>query len=31
VARPEKPRGVDEVASADAALEWLERRHGRTP
>jgi precorrin-6A/cobalt-precorrin-6A reductase len=31
VARPEKPRGVEEVASADAALEWLERRHGRTP
>jgi precorrin-6A/cobalt-precorrin-6A reductase len=31
VARPAKPRGVEEVASADAALEWLERRHGRTP
>jgi precorrin-6A/cobalt-precorrin-6A reductase len=31
VARPEKPRDVDEVASADTALEWLERRHGRTP
>ncbi|MBM1173711.1 cobalt-precorrin-6A reductase [Microvirga arabica] len=31
VARPEKPRGIEEVASADAALEWLERRHGRTP
>lgn len=31
VARPEKPRDVEEVASADAALEWLERRHGRTP
>jgi len=31
VARPEKPCGVEEVASADAALEWLERRHGRTP
>ena len=30
VARPEKPRGVEEVASADAALEWLECRHGRT-
>ncbi|MGF9761307.1 cobalt-precorrin-6A reductase [Microvirga sp. 0TCS3.31] len=31
VARPEKPRGIGEVADADAALEWLERRHGRTP
>ncbi|MBB3020727.1 precorrin-6A/cobalt-precorrin-6A reductase [Microvirga lupini] len=31
VARPEKPRGVEEVASADAALDWLERRHGFTP
>ncbi|MBF9196733.1 cobalt-precorrin-6A reductase [Microvirga terrestris] len=31
VARPEKPRDVEEVASAEAALEWLERRHGRTP
>jgi len=31
VARPDKPRGVEEVASAEAALEWLERRHGRTP
>ena len=31
VARPEKPRGIEEVSSADAALEWLERRHGRTP
>jgi precorrin-6A/cobalt-precorrin-6A reductase len=31
VARPQKPRGVEEVASADTALEWLEHRHGRTP
>jgi precorrin-6A/cobalt-precorrin-6A reductase len=31
VARPEKPRGIDEVATADAAVDWLERRHGRTP
>jgi precorrin-6A/cobalt-precorrin-6A reductase len=31
VARPEKPRGVEEVASAEAALDWLERLHGRTP
>jgi len=31
VARPEKPRGVEEVATADAAFDWLERRHGRTP
>jgi precorrin-6A/cobalt-precorrin-6A reductase len=31
VARPQKPSGVEEVASADAALEWLERHHGRTP
>jgi precorrin-6A/cobalt-precorrin-6A reductase len=31
IARPEKPRDVEEVASADAALEWLEGRHGRTP
>ena len=31
VARPAKPRGVEEVSSAEAALEWLERRHGRTP
>ena len=31
VARPQKLRGVEEVASADAALEWLERYHGRTP
>ena len=31
VARPEKPRGVNEVASADAALDWLENLHGRAP
>jgi precorrin-6A/cobalt-precorrin-6A reductase len=31
VARPEKPRDVEEVASAEAAIKWLERRHGRTP
>jgi precorrin-6A/cobalt-precorrin-6A reductase len=31
VARPEKPGGVAEVASAEAALDWLERRHVRTP
>ena len=31
VARPQKPSGVEEVASADAALEWLAHRHGRTP
>jgi precorrin-6A/cobalt-precorrin-6A reductase len=31
VARPEKPRGIDEVATADAAVDWLERRHGSTP
>ncbi|MEE1655123.1 cobalt-precorrin-6A reductase [Microvirga sp. CF3062] len=31
VARPEKPRDVDEAVSAEAAVEWLERRHGRTP
>jgi len=31
VARPDKPAGIAEVASADAALDWLERRHGRTP
>lgn len=31
VARPEKPSGVEEVASAEAALDWLERLHGRTP
>ncbi|MDF2972727.1 MAG: cobalt-precorrin-6A reductase [Microvirga sp.] len=31
VARPQKLRGVEEVASADAALEWLDRYHGRTP
>ncbi|WP_114945857.1 cobalt-precorrin-6A reductase [Microvirga calopogonii] len=31
VARPEKPPGIEEVASADAALDWLQRRHGRSP
>lgn len=31
VARPDKPAGIEEVASADAALAWLEKRHGRTP
>ena len=31
VARPEKPLGIEEVASAEAALDWLERLHGRTP
>jgi precorrin-6A/cobalt-precorrin-6A reductase len=31
VARPEKPHGVEEAAGADAALEWLQRRHGRAP
>lgn len=31
VSRPEKPQGVEEVATAEAALEWLEGHHGRTP
>lgn len=31
VERPAKPRGIDEVATAEAALDWLERRHGRAP
>jgi len=31
VARPDKPGGVEEVASAEAAFAWLECRHGRTP
>ncbi|MXQ13905.1 cobalt-precorrin-6A reductase [Microvirga makkahensis] len=31
VARPAKPAGVEEVTSAEEALDWLERRHGRTP
>jgi precorrin-6A/cobalt-precorrin-6A reductase len=31
VARPEKPSDVEEVASAEAALDWLERLHGRAP
>jgi precorrin-6A/cobalt-precorrin-6A reductase len=31
VARPEKPPGIEEVTSADAALDWLERFHERAP
>ena len=31
VARPDKPGGVEEVASAEAALDWLERLHGQHP
>jgi precorrin-6A/cobalt-precorrin-6A reductase len=31
VARPETPLGVEEVTSAEAALDWLERLHGRAP
>ena len=31
VSRPEKPHNVEEVASVDAALNWLQNRHGRTP
>jgi precorrin-6A/cobalt-precorrin-6A reductase len=31
VARPAKPQGVEKVTTADAALEWLEGHHGRTP
>ncbi|EIM28427.1 cobalt-precorrin-6A reductase [Microvirga lotononidis] len=31
VARPDEPQGVEEVASVDEALEWLEKRHGRAP
>ncbi|MEZ0170689.1 cobalt-precorrin-6A reductase [Microvirga sp. TS319] len=31
VARPRVPAGVEEVATANAALDWLERRHARTP
>jgi precorrin-6A/cobalt-precorrin-6A reductase len=31
VARPETPLGVEEVTSAEAALDWLERLHGRSP
>jgi precorrin-6A/cobalt-precorrin-6A reductase len=31
VARPQKPSGVEEAGTAEAALEWLERVHGRTP
>ncbi|MBB4039559.1 precorrin-6A/cobalt-precorrin-6A reductase [Microvirga flocculans] len=31
VARPDKPRGVEEAATAEAAFAWLERLHARTP
>jgi precorrin-6A/cobalt-precorrin-6A reductase len=31
VARPAKPEGIEEVTTADAALDWLERHHARTP
>jgi len=31
ISRPETPRNVEEVTTADAALEWLEGHHGRTP
>jgi len=31
VARPAAPAGVQEVATAEEALAWLEERHGRTP
>jgi precorrin-6A/cobalt-precorrin-6A reductase len=31
VARPEKPAGIEEAATADAAYQWLKRVHGRTP
>lgn len=31
VARPAKPSGVEEVATAEAAFDWLQRIHGRTP
>ena len=31
VTRPKKPTGVEEVATAEAAYEWLLRVHGRTP
>ncbi len=31
VKRPGKPPGIEEVATADAALDWLARLHGRTP
>jgi precorrin-6A/cobalt-precorrin-6A reductase len=31
VARPAKPRDAEEVATAEAALDWLEAHHGRTP
>jgi precorrin-6A/cobalt-precorrin-6A reductase len=31
VARPHKPSGVEEAATAEAAFEWLQRTHGRAP
>jgi precorrin-6A/cobalt-precorrin-6A reductase len=31
VARPEKPPGVEEAEGPEAALDWLERLHGRSP
>ena len=31
VARPGKPCGVEEVATAEAAFQWLEQRHGSAP
>ncbi|MBQ0823812.1 cobalt-precorrin-6A reductase [Microvirga terrae] len=31
VTRPQKPLDTEEVATADAALDWLERVHGRIP
>ncbi|KLK92481.1 cobalt-precorrin-6X reductase [Microvirga vignae] len=31
VARPAMPRGIEEVTTADAALDWLERHHARAP
>jgi precorrin-6A/cobalt-precorrin-6A reductase len=31
VTRPDKPGNVEEVATDEAAFEWLERRHGRSP
>jgi precorrin-6A/cobalt-precorrin-6A reductase len=31
VARPEKPFGVEEAEGPEAALDWLERLHGRSP
>ncbi|MGO4387915.1 cobalt-precorrin-6A reductase [Microvirga sp. 2YAF29] len=31
VSRPGKPRDVEEVTTAEAALDWLEKHHCRTP